>query len=37
MLDNTAAKLSQTNRKKAYKHNFLAQPFLKWAGGSAIR
>ncbi|MGL5942891.1 MAG: DNA adenine methylase [Waterburya sp.] len=33
MPDNTAVKLSQTNRKKAYKHNVLAQPFLKWAGG----
>ena len=33
MPDNTAARLSQTNRKRAYKHNVLAQPFLKWAGG----
>ncbi len=33
MQDNTAAKLSQTPKKRAYKHNDLAQPFLKWAGG----
>ena len=33
MPDNTAAKLSQTSKKGVYKHNVLAQPFLKWAGG----
>ncbi len=33
MQDNTAAKLSQTSKKRAYKHSVLAQPFLKWAGG----
>ena len=35
MSDNTAAKLSpaQTHKPRAYKHNVLTQPFLKWAGG----
>ena len=33
MQDNTASKLPQTSRRRAYKHNVLAQPFLKWAGG----
>lgn len=33
MQDNTAAKLSQTPKKRTYKRNVLAQPFLKWAGG----
>ena len=33
MRDNTASKLTQTSRRRAYKHNVLAQPFLKWAGG----
>jgi hypothetical protein len=37
MPDNTAAKLPQAKKTKAYKHNILVQPFLKWAGGSAIR
>ena len=32
MPDNTAA-ISQVTKKRAYKHNLLAQPFLKWAGG----
>ena len=33
MQDNTASKLPRTSRRRAYKHNVLAQPFLKWAGG----
>ena len=33
MQDNTASKLSSTSKRRAYKHNVLAQPFLKWAGG----
>jgi len=33
MQDNTASKLPQTSNRRAYKHNVLAQPFLKWAGG----
>ena len=33
MQDNTASKLPQTSKRRAYKHNVLAQPFLKWAGG----
>ena len=33
MQDNAASKLPQTSTRRAYKHNVLAQPFLKWAGG----
>ena len=33
MQDNTAIKQSQVPNRRAYKHNVLAQPFLKWAGG----
>ncbi len=33
MQDNTASKLPRTSKRRAYKHNVLAQPFLKWAGG----
>lgn len=33
MSNNTAVNLSQNQRKRTYKYNVLAQPFLKWAGG----
>ena len=33
MQDNTAPKQSQVTNRRGYKHNVLAQPFLKWAGG----
>lgn len=33
MQDNTASKLPPTSKRRPYKHNVLAQPFLKWAGG----
>lgn len=33
MQDNTAFKLPSTSKRRTYKHNVLAQPFLKWAGG----
>ncbi|MEM6613548.1 MAG: DNA adenine methylase [Cyanobacteria bacterium P01_C01_bin.72] len=33
MQDKTASKLPPTSKRRAYKHNVLAQPFLKWAGG----
>ena len=33
MQDNTVSKLVKANKKRAYKRNVLAQPFLKWAGG----
>ncbi len=37
MQDNTVTKLVKADKKRADKRNVLAQPFLKWAGGSAIR
>ncbi len=33
MQDNTALQQYQVRSRRAYKHNVLAQPFLKWAGG----
>lgn len=33
MRNNIALKPSNTNKKRVYKYNVLAQPFLKWAGG----
>ena len=33
MQKNIASRSQKNSRKKAYKHNVLAQPFLKWAGG----